>query len=207
MRHLTDKKRTNKIITASVAWKAIYERVSLFNEMTGRAEKFQGNEMTQWGNDHEDIALKSFINEVNKAKVSINSRLESVTKEKLVPSKKFLVHKSLPIGATPDAFLKSNPVEVKCPWTRLGEGKGGVYPVIPEKYYYQMQIQMSVTNRPLCWFYVWTPRQTKLELVSYDQSFMDWYMPFAKEFLESVANDTKPKRWSKKPVYNYKEKL
>ena len=82
MRHLTDKKRTNKIITASVAWKAIYERVSLFNEMTGRAEKFQGNEMTQWGNDHEDIALKSFINEVNKAKVSINSRLESVTKEK-----------------------------------------------------------------------------------------------------------------------------
>ena len=201
MKHLTDKKRTNKIITASVAWKAIYERVSLFNEMTGRAEKFQGNEMTQWGNDHEDIALKSFIDEMNNAKEKKSS------KEKLVPSKKFLVHKTLPIGATPDAFLKGNPVEVKCPWTRLGEGKGGVYPIIPEKYYYQMQIQMSVTNKPFCWFYVWTPRQTKLELVDYDQDFMDWYMPYAKEFLESVANDEKPKRWSRKPFYNYKEKL
>jgi len=201
MKHLTDKKRTNKIITASVAWKAIYERNNLFNEMTGKAPKFQGNEMTQWGNDNEDKALKSFLKEVN-AESGI-----AFDKQVLVPSKDFIVHDSLPLGATPDAFLKGNPVEVKCPWTRLGKGLGGVYPTIPERYWYQMQIQMCVTKKDLCWFYIWTPGQTKIELVDYDKDFIDWYLPYAREFLESVANDTKPKRWKRRPIYiNEKEK-
>jgi hypothetical protein len=182
--HLKDKKRTNKIITASVAWKAMYERTSLFNEQTWRVPPFTGNEMTEWGNTHEPTAL-----------ASLEIEMDTI----LTPSKKFLVHETLPFGATPDAFVDKVPVEVKCPWTQK------IYPEIPERYWFQMQIQMCVTKQDKCWFYIWTPNETKLELMHYDNDFIEWYLPYAKEFLESVATDTPPKKWKRKPVYKHKE--
>ena len=54
--HLKDKRR-NTVITASIAYDAIYGRKPLWETWTGRRERFKGNQMTQWGNDHEDDAI------------------------------------------------------------------------------------------------------------------------------------------------------
>ena len=182
--HLKDPRR-NTVITASVSYDAIYSRNPLWETWTGRRERFKGNQMTQWGNDHEDDAI---------------AELEKFTNSFCVPSKKFLVHDSLPIGATPDGFIDGIPVEVKCPWTQK------IYPTIPERYWFQMQLQMSVVKQKQCYFMIWTPQDFKVQMVDYDQDFIDWYIPYAKQFLECVANDTRPERWSKRPIYNHKEK-
>jgi len=182
--HLKDKRR-NSVITASIAYNALYERKPLWETWTGRRERFKGNRMTQWGNDHECYAI---------------SELEKYTKSFIRPSKKFLVHKTLPFGATPDGFIDDIPVEVKCPWTQ------NIYETIPIRYWFQMQMQMSVVEQDKCYFMCWTPKEFKTEMVDYDADFIKWYLPYAEEFLECVRSDTPPQRWKKRPIYNYKEK-
>lgn len=184
LEHLKDKRR-NSVITASVAYNALYERVPLWETWTWRREPFKGNHMTQWGIDNEHKALAKF---------------ELMQDVIITPSKKFLVHQTLPFGATPDGFIEGIPVEVKCPYTQR------IYPEIPERYWFQMQLQMSVTEKDKCWFVCWTPDNIQVKLVNYDNDFIEWYLPFAEEFLECVKTDTKPKRWSKRPMYNHKEK-
>ena len=61
--HLKDNRRHN-IVTASQAWAAVYERQKLWREKTFRAEPFAGNEMTEYGNLHEPVALAAFDEEM-----------------------------------------------------------------------------------------------------------------------------------------------
>jgi len=185
LKHLTDKKRTNKIITASQAHRVIHDRKTLWKEMTGKVPKFQGNEMTDWGNTYEPVAI---------------SELENYLQDYVEEGNIFHVHKELPLGASPDGFYEGNPVEVKCPWTQK------IYPNIPEKYMWQMQIQMEVLDKPKCIFAVWTPAMFHVEQVQRDKEFIKWYMPFVNEFLDYVKLDNEPKKWNKKPKYN-KEKV
>ena len=182
--HLTDNRRHN-IITASQAWGAVYERQKLWREKIFSEKPFEGNEMTQWGNDHEEVALRAFERHMNDICENGN---------------KLIVHPDLPIGASADAFLNDIPVEIKCPFSQK------IYPTIPERYWFQMQLQMSVVKQKQCYFMIWTPQDFKVQMVDYDQDFIDWYIPYAKQFLECVANDTRPERWSKRPIYNHKEK-
>jgi putative phage-type endonuclease len=188
--HLSNKKLRNSIVTASQAWSAVYERQKLWREKTGRAEPFEGNEMTEWGNDHEHIALAAFEDEMNGICRAGN---------------KLIVHPDRPLGASPDGYLGLIPVEIKCPFTQK------IYPEIPERYYFQMQVQMfcvsAVAQQPIeaCWFYIWTPNETSKEMVFYDESFMDWFIPKAEEFVQFVKDDVEPPRYSRKPIYK-KEK-
>lgn len=189
--HLKDNRRHN-IITASQAWGAVYERQKIWREKTFREKPFSGNIMTQWGNAHEEVALRAFEKHMNDICENGN---------------KLLVHPDLPIGASADAFLNSIPVEIKCPFTQK------IYPTIPDRYWVQMQIQMLVAqangykNAVAAHFVVWTPEELHTELVQYDQEFIDWYIPKAKEFLSYVADDKEPPRYKRKPVFNFnKEK-
>ena len=183
--HLSNKKLRNSIVTASQAWSAVYERQKLWREKTGRAEPFQGNEMTQWGNDHEPVALAAFEDE-----------MKGICRE----GNKLIVHPSKPIGASPDGYLGLIPVEIKCPFTQK------IYPEIPERYWFQMQIQMyTLQNVDACWFYVWTPEATQKEMVFYDSDFISWYLPKAEEFIQFVKDDVEPPRYKRKPIYT-KEK-
>ena len=189
--HLTDNRRHN-IITASQAWGAVYERQKLWREKTFREKPFSGNIMTQWGNDHEEVALRAFERHMNDICENGN---------------KLIVHPDLPIGASADAFLNGIPVEIKCPFTQK------IYPTIPDRYWVQMQIQMLVAqangykNSVAAHFVVWTPEDFHTELVQYDQEFIEWYIPKAKEFLDYVAEDKEPPRYKRKPVFNFnKEK-
>ena len=189
--HLKDNRRHN-IITASQAWGAVYERQKLWREKTFRSKPFEGNEMTQWGNDHEEVALRAFEKHMNDICENGN---------------KLIVHPDLPIGASADAFLNGIPVEIKCPFTQR------IYPTIPDRYWVQMQIQMLVAqangykNAVAAHFVVWTPEELHTELVQYDQEFIDWYIPKAQEFLAYVSDDKEPPRYKRKPVFNFnKEK-
>ena len=183
--HLKDNRRHN-IITASQAWGAVYERQKLWREKTFREKPFEGNEMTQWGNDHEEIALRDFERYMNDICENGN---------------KLIVHSDLPIGASADAFLNGIPVEIKCPFTQK------IYPTIPDRYYVQMQIQMFVSKTAAAHFVVWTPEDLHTELVQYDKEFIEWYIPKAQEFLSYVSDDKEPPRYKRKPVFNFnKEK-
>ena len=188
--HLKDNRRHN-IITASQAWGAVYERQKLWREKTFREKPFSGNIMTQWGNDHEEVALRAFERHMNDICENGN---------------KLLVHPDLPIGASADAILNGIPVEIKAPFTQK------IYPTIPDRYWVQMQIQMLVAqangykNAVAAHFVVWTPEELHTELVQYDQEFIDWYIPKAKEFLSYVADDKEPPRYKRKPVFNFNQR-
>lgn len=116
MSHLTDNRRHN-IVTASNAWASVNERQKLWRQMTLREPPFEGNEATQWGNDHEQDALSAFEKEMG---------------EICEPGNKLIVHSSLPMGASPDAFLNGDPCEFKAPFSME------FYPSMPERYYWQV---------------------------------------------------------------------
>lgn len=179
MSHLKDSRREG-IITASRAWSAIYERQDYWRELTLRKPPFEGNEMTQYGNDCEHIALSAFEWHMNDFCESGNH---------------FIPHPSKPFGASPDAFYEGLPVELKCPFSQK------VYEEIPERYYFQVQMQLEVCDKSAGYFYCWTPEEQKLWIVDRDTDFWNWYEPLALEFLNYVKTDTEPKRWSRKPVY------
>ena len=178
--HLKNKKLRNSIVTASQAWSAVYERQKLWREKTGRSEPFEGNEMTEWGNAKEKYALSSFEKEMNGICCAGN---------------KLVVHPDKPIGASPDGYLGDIPVEIKCPFTQK------IYPEIPERYWFQMQIQMYVVGSEACWFYIWTPEKTSKEMVFYDEAFINWFIPKAEEFVQFVRDDVEPPRYKRKPKY------
>lgn len=178
--HLLDKRRHN-VITASIAWSAVYERQKLWRQMTLREPPFDGNDMTEYGNTHEHIALSALEKELNEIIESGN---------------KFVLHDSLPFGASPDGYYQGNVVEIKCPYSQE------IYKDIPERYYFQMQMQMEVCNMPQAYFYIWTPNETKLQIVDRSKAWLEWYMPLALEFIQYVEDDIEPKRWTKKPIFN-----
>jgi putative phage-type endonuclease len=180
MSHLTDSRRHN-VITASIAWSAVYERQKLWRQMTLREPPFEGNEMTEYGNIHEPIAL---------------SALEKEFDDIVEPGNKFVLHDKLPFGASPDGYYDGNVIEIKCPYSQE------VYKEIPERYYFQMQMQMEVCKMPHAYFYIWTPNETKIQVVNRSKAWLEWYTPLALEFIKYVEDDIEPKRWTKKPIFN-----
>ena len=182
--HLKDNRR-HSIITASAAWSAIYDRKKLWREKTLREKPFEGNEMTQWGNDHEEDALLAF--QAHMGEICENGN-------------KLIVHPDLPLGASADGFLAGLPIEIKCPF------KQRIYPSIPDRYWVQMQIQMLCSAAAAAHFVVWTPDDLHTEIVPFDQKFIDWYLPKAEDFLQYVSTDTEPPRYKRKPVFNFNNK-
>ena len=182
MSHLKDKRR-DFVVTASEAWSAIYERQELWRRKTLREPPFEGNEATAWGSSHEYIAL-----------ASLERELDDFVQDGNI----FKVSEKYPLGASPDGFYKDSLIEIKCPFLQR------IYPEIPEKYWFQMQIQMEVWDKEKCIFYIWTSTATSQEIVSRDREFINWYVPLAEEFLASVKSDTEPKKYKRKPIYERK---
>ena len=177
--HLKDNRRHN-IITASQIWSSLYERQKLWREKTLREPPFEGNDATQYGTDHEHIALSAFELHMDDICHSGN---------------RLVVHDDLPFGASPDAYLNGIPVEIKCPYNQE------IYDGIPERYWMQMQLQCFVTNSIACHFVVWTPNKMHTELVQYDKEFIDWYIPYGLEMIQYIKDDKEPPRWKRKPKY------
>jgi hypothetical protein len=181
--HLTDNRRHN-LITASNAWSAIYDRKKLWRQMTLREAPFEGNEMTQWGIDHENDAISAF---------------EKHMGDICIPGNELIVHRSLPFGASPDAYIMMGdnkiPVECKCPYTQE------LYKVTPERYWFQVQMQMLCCWQTLSYLVVWTPNELQVKKIHLSNNWIDFYIPLALEFLDYVERDVEPPRLKKKPTF------
>ncbi|XP_029348145.1 uncharacterized protein LOC100575276 isoform X2 [Acyrthosiphon pisum] len=93
------------------------------------------------------------------------------------------------LAATPDGLIGSNSItEIKCPYSvkdsdtleqALQEKKlpyisekNGVYQLRKDHhYYFQIQGQMHITERHKCYFFIYTPEWTHLEIIHYDDVF------------------------------------
>ena len=145
----------------------------------GLPREFQGNIATQYGIVHEAEALQDF---------------EMVTGAEVFRAS-FCVHDVQDwLGASPDGFVGDDAVlEIKCPFG-LRDKKDPVFKTAAEQphYYAQMQVQMYVTDRTLCYFWQWSQHGNRLETVEYDAAWLAENLPklraFYDEYLAAIEN-------------------
>jgi putative phage-type endonuclease len=141
----------------------------------GLPSEFVGNIATTWGTNHEEEARESF---------------EYHQGVQVAPAS-FLVHPTLPwLGASPDGYVANHALlEIKCPFGLRDKPKPAPFKSIniQPHYYAQMQIQMYCTDKIACYFWQWTPHDHKLEIVDFDQAWINDNLPkleaFYNEFL------------------------
>jgi len=167
-------------------------RQKLFRTIKGLEPKFEGNEMTEWGNKHEITAVDAY-----EADQGALTTLSGDDQEFFID--RFIEWQ----GCTPDGFASnSRLIEVKCPWVKM-------YTDIPTSYMAQMQGQMAITLTNECDFVVWFMADkdeadlSKAELAVWRVKFSEDYhkamLALLEDFWESVQDDVEPKR-RKKPV-------
>jgi hypothetical protein len=88
------------------------------------------------------------------------------------------------------------PIEAKCPYSQE------FYGMIPDRYYFQTQLQMEVCGAPRCYFVVWTPKGITIQIIERSKEWFDWYKPLALEFMKFVEDDVEPTRWKRKPIFD-----
>ncbi|KAL4135426.1 hypothetical protein QTP88_007035 [Uroleucon formosanum] len=153
--HLERKKR----LTASLFGKLCKlrestSRVNILNEILFGT--FKGNAATQYGIEHEMIAIKQLENKINK---------------KIVPAG-LMVDLNQPfLAASPDGLIGSDSfVEIKCP--------ASTKDMTPEERIsskkiknYQVQGQLHIARRMYCYFCIWTPKGFLFEKIKRDDAF------------------------------------
>jgi hypothetical protein len=114
------------------------------------------NAAMEWGNEQEPAAVMRYCedygHDLHDNEVIYTSQGGTV----------FFVGDNL-LGCTPDLILKDRLVQVKCPDSRthlryklfLNEDN---FKEKEEKYYWQMQLEMLLAERPICDFYSFDPR-------------------------------------------------
>ena len=97
----------------------------------GKISSFNGNTATHWGNKYEPVAngVYSYRNQIK------------IYDFGMVTNPKYPI-----LGVSPDGITESRMLEIKCPWSRVIDGK------IKTEYYHQMQEQMAVCEFDQCDF-------------------------------------------------------
>jgi putative phage-type endonuclease len=172
-------------LTASVFASAIgigYDsRQKLWRQLTGREEKFAGNDATQWGSDNEHHAITAYEVATGEIVQSAGGKQGFV----ISPTHDWL-------GCTPDGFVGSDiVVEAKCPASMNLYGK------VPDHYMPQVQGQMFITERKLAHFVCWTPEGLEVHEVPFDDRYWDKCMIALAEFWECWKKDVEPPRQKK----------
>lgn len=167
---------------------------AMVREYHGAEREFKGNVATDYGTMHEAGAIAEFEMEHGK-KVSETG---------------FHLHPELDwLGASPDGFVDVSPdsfsgvssdiIEVKCPY---GKRDGGDFKPLADQphYYAQIQIELLCTCAKRCYFWQWSPHDTRLEMVYPDDEWVGENLPklhqFYDRFLSELDNPDhlKPKR-------------
>ena len=128
---------------------------AMVRQYHGEHPEFLGNIATQWGITHEEEARDDFCYHTMK----------------LVELASFVIHPTETwIGASPDGYVDSDALlEIKCPFgIRKDENPKFKSAFEQQHYMAQMQVQMFVTGRSKVYFWQWTPRGNRLEVVEYD---------------------------------------
>lgn len=150
----------------------------MVREYHGAESEFTGNIATQYGADHEPLALMDYL-----GKTGCH-----------VQECGFIVHPDHDwLGASPDGFVNDDGlIEVKCPFgLRNKKGADLVFKTAAEQphYYAQMQIEMACTGRKWCDFYQWAPHGDILERVDYDPYWFTDNLPILLAFYHQYINE------------------
>src|SRR5690625_4431335 len=123
---------------------------AMVREYHGAEPEFSGNVATQWGHNHEPLAVLDYMSETGVNVVEAG----------------FYIHPEHDwLGASPDGFVgEDGLLEIKCPFSLRD---GGVFKKLEEQlhYYAQIQVQMACTGREWTDFYQWAPHSTSVERV------------------------------------------
>lgn len=142
---------------------------NMVREYHGYEREFKGNQATEYGTFHEDMAM---IDYQLKTEVAIE---------------KTGFHKfSYWLGASPDGFVGFDKlIEIKCPYGQRDKIPP-VFKTLEQQpnYYAQVQVQLFVTGMSACDFYQWTPNGDYLETVFYDRKWIEKNLPILKEFYD-----------------------
>ena len=142
---------------------------NMVREYHGYEREFKGNQATEYGTFHEDMA-------------AIDYQLKTGN---TVEKTGFHTFENW-LGASPDGFVATNRlIEIKCPYGQRDKIPP-VFKTLEEQlhYYAQVQIQLFVTGMSACDFYQWTPNGDYLETVAYDRKWIEKNLPILKAFYE-----------------------
>jgi putative phage-type endonuclease len=121
----------------------------------GKLNNFTGNHATQHGNKFEPVA---------NALYSLRNNNVTIHEFGMITNEKYPI-----LGVSPDGILEDRMLEIKCPYSRIIDGK------IKKEYYHQMQEQMAVCEYDMCDFL-----ECKLEVLD-ETTFWYEYNSFKQE--------------------------
>lgn len=153
---------------------------SMVREFHGAESEFKGNVATEYGTKFEQYAQDDF---------EIEHGLE-------VEETGFHVKKGADwLGASPDGLIGNDAVlEIKCPY---GARETGVFKPLSDQLHYhaQMQIEMFCAEKQRCYFYQWSTVNSEIEIVEYNQYWIDENLPklesFYKQYLKEIKDPDK----------------
>src|SRR6478609_7739357 len=165
---------------AAIGLSPYKSRQQLWREKTGRANPFEGNEATAWGELNESNAINAYEIETGH----------------IVRPRGLVVHPAFDwLGASPDGLVAHDGcVECKCPFT------GKPHEGIPIHYRPQVVGVVRVTQKAWCDFVSWTPEAHVVSRVSQVAEYWDWMYPRLETFWQYVVDDIEPPR-AKKPEF------
>jgi len=145
-----------------------------------------------WGRRHEPIALKEYQSAIKGSHENLKTRKRGLIINLRYPH----------FGASPDAIVECagcgvGCVEITCPLSLCDKSKeemeaGSACLVLEDgdytldknhEYYYQVQMQLHVSNLPYCDFVMWTPTVLWIERVSMNEAFWKEHSETATTFL------------------------
>lgn len=143
-------------------------------------EVFTGNEATQWGEDHESVAIAQY-------------QSLCMAKDQAPNLVGFIPHPTMAwLGGSPDLLIGADGMgEVKCPFGQK------IYPEIPLYYMAQIQGLLQITERQWCDFIVWTPDCLSVRRVHRSDEYWDWLHVRLADFWVWVCAQVEPPREKK----------
>jgi putative phage-type endonuclease len=179
------KERANKLTASNVAaalgLNPYMSRQKLWRTLMGIEPPFEGNEMTRYGEDHEEDAAFDY-----------EFHMGVMTEET-----GFWVHPVHDwIGASPDRLVVGQPglIEIKCRFDQT------VWEAVPEHYMPQIQTQLEVTRRDWCDFVSWAPTEMAIYRVERSPEYWKAIFPKLETFWKNIASMEQPKRARKAVV-------
>jgi len=158
-------------------------RQKLFRQFEGLEPRFEGNDMTEYGNLHESDAVDAYE--------AISGDILSNAGD----DQKFIIHpKHDWLGCTPDGFVSdTHIVEFKCPYSQK------LYELVPAYYMPQIQGQMAIIGADACDFVCWTPFEIAVWKVYFNEEYWGKELGLLDKFYKSWKSGEEPKR-AKKPI-------
>ncbi|MCH9715574.1 MAG: YqaJ viral recombinase family protein, partial [Gammaproteobacteria bacterium] len=170
---------------AAIGLNKYQSRQALVKNMLWR--KFKGNKATEWGCVNESVAFETYRQtkqeEVDNNLERLDNDLSITDEEKdmmivdvQLSETGLVINPDRPwMGNSPDGLIdltyasgrkERGLLEIKCPYSKRFYKEG-----VPIYYYCQIQGTMGNIGFPWCDFVVWTPQETQITRVGFDQEF------------------------------------